>query len=67
MHNGAFKDLETVMDFYNRGGGVGMGLDIDNQTLSPEPLNLSQEEIQDVIAFMKSLTDRQFLKENVDE
>lgn len=67
MHNGSLKDLETVMDFYNRGGGVGMGLKIDNQTLSPEPLNLSHEEIQDIIAFMKSLTDRQFLKENVDE
>jgi cytochrome c peroxidase len=67
MHNGSLKDLETVMDFYNRGGGVGMGLHIDNQTLSDVPLNLSQNEIQDIIAFMKSLTDRQFLKKNVDE
>ncbi|HUH73163.1 MAG TPA: cytochrome c peroxidase [Chitinophagales bacterium] len=67
MHNGSLKDLETVMDFYNRGGGVGMGLKLAHQTLDPKPLNLNQEEIQDIIAFMKSLTDRQFLEKNVDE
>lgn len=67
MHNGQFKDLETVMDFYNRGGGKGMGLDIHNQTLSDEPLNLTKQEISDIIAFMKSLTDRHFLQDKVDE
>lgn len=65
MHHGQFKDLETVLDFYNRGGGVGMGLQIDNQTLDDAPLNLSQQEMQDIIAFMKSLTDRHYLKKNV--
>lgn len=58
MHNGQMKDLETVMDFYNRGGGGGMGLEVENQTLDPVPLNLTQQEIDDVIAFMNSLTDR---------
>lgn len=67
MHNGQFKDLETVMDFYNRGGGVGMGLHIENQTLDDAPLNLSQQEINDIISFMKSLTDRQYLKKNVED
>ncbi|MCO5230429.1 MAG: hypothetical protein M9958_04645 [Chitinophagales bacterium] len=62
MVNGAFKDLETVMDFYNRGGGQGMGVDVPNQTLDAAPLNLSKQEIKDVIAFMNSLTDKQFLK-----
>jgi len=57
MHNGAYPDLETVLDFYNRGGGAGMGLKIDNQTLDDAPLNLTQQEISDIIAFMKSLTD----------
>lgn len=62
MHNGAFKDLETVMDFYNRGGGAGMGLKVDNQTLDDAPLNLNEQEISDIIAFMNSLTDRYLLE-----
>jgi cytochrome c peroxidase len=58
MHNGAYKTLEQVMDFYNRGGGVGMGLKLDNQTLAPDPLNLTKKEISDIIAFMKTLNDQ---------
>ncbi|MHA7943936.1 cytochrome-c peroxidase [Formosa sp. 3Alg 14/1] len=57
MHNGSFKTLEDVLEFYNLGGGAGMGLDIDNQTLSKEPLLLSKQEIKDIIAFLKTLTD----------
>jgi cytochrome c peroxidase len=57
MHNGLFNTLEEVLEFYNLGGGVGMGLDIENQTLSDEPLNLSNQEKSDIIAFMKTLTD----------
>jgi cytochrome c peroxidase len=58
MHNGAYKTLEQVMDFYNRGGGAGIGIKLDNQTLSPDPLNLSKKEIQDIIAFLKTLDDQ---------
>ena len=57
MHNGAYVSLEEVMDFYNRGGGVGMGLDIPNQTLPPDPLGLTKKEISDMISFMEALTD----------
>jgi cytochrome c peroxidase len=57
MHNGSFKDLETLMDFYNQGGGKGKGLNVPHQTLSDEPLNLSKQEIGAIIAFMQSLTD----------
>ncbi|WP_104734164.1 cytochrome-c peroxidase [Hanstruepera ponticola] len=57
MHNGSFETLEDVIEFYNHGGGSGMGLEIDNQTLSPEPLGLSSREKQQLIAFMKTLTD----------
>ena len=57
MHNGSFKTLEDVLEFYNLGGGAGMGLDIENQTLSNAPLNLTKQEINDIIAFMESLTD----------
>ncbi|PWJ57420.1 cytochrome c peroxidase [Dyadobacter jejuensis] len=57
MHNGAFSSLEKVVDFYNEGGGVGIGLDIPHQTLSPLPLELTNTEIQNLVAFMESLTD----------
>lgn len=55
MHNGAFPDLKSVLEFYNKGGGVGLGLDIPNQTLPPEPLDLSDDEMDALLAFLKSL------------
>lgn len=57
MHNGVYDTLEEVMDFYNKGGGLGLGLDVEYQTLSGDPLDLSEEEINQLIAFMKSLSD----------
>ena len=57
MHNGVYDSLTQVIDFYNRGGGVGLGLDMPYQTLSPDPLQLSEQEQTDLIAFMESLTD----------
>lgn len=57
MHNGSFLSLKDVLEFYNLGGGAGMGLPVENQTLSSAPLNLSKQEIKDIIAFMESLTD----------
>ena len=55
MHNGVYKTLEEVIDFYNRGGGAGIGINLDNQTLPTDKLNLSKTEIQDLIAFIKTL------------
>ena len=57
MHNGVFETLEQVVDFYNRGGGAGIGIDLPHQTLPDSPLDLSQHEIRDIVAFMESLTD----------
>ncbi len=57
MHNGAYKSLEEVMSFYNKGGGSGFGINIPHQTLSTDKLKLSKSEIKDLIIFMKSLTD----------
>jgi cytochrome c peroxidase len=57
MHNGAFHSLEKVMEFYNKGGGAGLGLRVPDQTLSPEPLHLSSREIGDIILFIHALTD----------
>lgn len=57
MHNGGYKTLQEVMEFYNRGGGKGLGLKADNQTLSDAPLNLSEKEMADIIDFLNALTD----------
>lgn len=57
MHNGAFGSLETLIEFYNQGGGVGLGLDVSAQTLSPGKLNLSESEKKNIIAFIDALTD----------
>jgi cytochrome c peroxidase len=58
MHNGAYADLETLMDFYNNGGGTGLGLEFEYQTLPSDSLNLQPNEIKDIIAFMNSLEDK---------
>lgn len=57
MHNGVYETLEQVVDFYNKGGGQGLGYQIPNQTLPSDKLNLSEKEIEDLIAFMEVLTD----------
>jgi cytochrome c peroxidase len=57
MHNGVFKTLADVVNFYNDGGGKGLGIAPPYQTLPLDKLNLSLAEKQQLIAFMKSLTD----------
>ncbi|GLB52019.1 cytochrome-c peroxidase [Neptunitalea chrysea] len=57
FHNGAYKTLEEVVDFYDQGGGVGMGLNVTNQTLPEDALNLTEQEKKDLIVFMEYLTD----------
>ena len=57
MHNGVYNSLEQVMDFYNKGGGAGMGFDLPHQTLPFDSLSLTFDEQEAIIAFMKTLTD----------
>lgn len=57
MHNGAYQTLEEVMEFYDVGGGLGMGFDVPLQTLPSDSLHLTEEEEEAIIAFMKTLTD----------
>lgn len=57
MHNGAYRTLEEVLDFYNQGGGAGLGLSVPTQTLAEDKLDLTAAEQQALIAFLKSLTD----------
>lgn len=55
MHNGVSTTLDQVVDFYNKGGGAGMGLKVDNQTLPFDKLQLSTKECNDLVAFIKTL------------
>lgn len=57
MHNGVYKTLNEVIDFYNKGGGAGLGFHNEYQTLPFDSLSLSTKEISQVIDFMKTLTD----------
>lgn len=57
MHNGSYQNLEKVIDFYNKGGGTGLGLQVAYQTLSADSIGLTDSEQKDLIAFMQALTD----------
>lgn len=58
MHNGVFRTLEELIDFYDGGGGAGRGLNVPNQTLASDSLKLSAQEKKELIAFMQSLTEK---------
>ncbi len=57
MHNGVFRTLAEVVDFYDAGGGAGLGLRVPNQTLPADSLRLTRREKRDLVAFMRALTD----------
>ncbi len=58
MHNGVFKNLNQVIDFYDAGGGAGKGLHVPNQTLSSDSLHLSKEDKVHLLAFINSLNEK---------
>ncbi|HEY1194933.1 cytochrome-c peroxidase, partial [Flavobacterium sp.] len=60
MHNGVFKTLEEVVDFYNKGGGQGLGYEVENQTLPFDNLKLTKNEEKALVAFIKTLTDKKY-------
>jgi cytochrome c peroxidase len=61
MHNGMFKTLEEVVDFYNNTRNfVRNPINIDSSLV--KPLGLSLQEKADLVNFMKTLTDRQYAK-----
>lgn len=59
MHDGSLQTLWDVVDHYNRGGEANAYLDG-----GIEPLNLSEKEIDQLVAFLFSLTDKRFEPEN---
>ena len=63
MHNGRYKTLEEVLAFYAKGGGRGEGLELKNLDDKIRVFSLSTGEQQDLIAFLKSLTDEKRVPE----
>lgn len=62
MHNGVFNSLEEVIDFYNKGGG-------DDPQKSPlmQPLDLTKEEMSDLLEFLKNLSGEEIIVEEPPE
>lgn len=57
MHNGTMSSLEEVVSFYNSGGGTRSTKDV-----RVKPLNLSKGEQAELVAFLKTLTDWNFVQ-----
>ncbi len=53
FHHGAFRTLEQVVDFYDRGGGRGLGLSVPNQDPDVRKLGLSPAEKAVLVEFMR--------------
>jgi cytochrome c peroxidase len=62
MHDGSMATLWDVMDHYNKGGEANRYLDG-----GIEPLNLSEREIDQVVAFLFSLTDDRLVEQSASE
>lgn len=63
MHDGRFRTLEQVVDFYDKGVQPNPDLDprLRNQDGSPRRLNLSAEQKTSLLVFLNTLTDRSLL------
>jgi len=59
MHDGSIATLWDVMDHYNKGGEANLFLDG-----GIEPLALTEEEIDQIVEFLFTLTDERFTEQN---
>jgi cytochrome c peroxidase len=57
MHNGSEKTLIDVVRFYNRGGNANPNLD---ERMGP--LNVNDEELNELVEFMRALTSDDVLR-----
>ncbi|MEJ7626357.1 MAG: cytochrome c peroxidase [Ferruginibacter sp.] len=61
MHNGMFQTLEQVLAYYNAPGHfIDNAINIDSTLM--KPLGLSPKEKKDIIAFLKTLTDKAYVR-----
>ena len=61
MHNGAFFGLDEVIDFYNEGGGTNDFA--ANKTRILKPLGLTEDEKEDLLMFLESLSGEEIVME----
>ncbi|MEM8956521.1 MAG: cytochrome c peroxidase [Pseudomonadota bacterium] len=61
MHNGMLETLRDVVVFYNEGGGENEFA--ENKSELIQPLGLSDEEVDDIVAFLESLSGDEILPE----
>ena len=59
MHDGSMETLWDVIDHYNKGGEPNRYLDG-----GIEPLNLTDKQVDQLVAFLFSLTDKRFAEQN---
>jgi cytochrome c peroxidase len=59
MHDGRFSSLQEVVNFYS--SQVIDNGNVDGRLTNPLQLNLSSEQIDDLVAFLNTLTDNTFL------
>ncbi len=66
MHNGVFYTLEEVVDFYNRGGMDEEGRTTpfpENKSKLIKPLGLTDEEKEDLLAFLEAFSGEEIIVE----
>lgn len=61
MHNGIFKTLEEVVSYYNNPSAF-VSDPINADDLLKKPLNLTPQDRKDLVSFLKTLTDKKYLK-----
>ena len=68
MHDGSIETLSEVLDHYAKGGrtipsgpNAGLGRDNPNKSRTMRPFEMSPQEKEDLIDFLKTLTDSAFL------
>ncbi len=63
MHDGRFNTLEEVIEFYNSGVKITPYSDpLMNKQGNMHQLNLTEQEKQSLVAFLKTLTDKSFVE-----
>lgn len=61
MHNGMFKTLEEVLNYYNSPDWF-IENSVNRDDALKTPLRLTAQEKKDIIAFLKTLTDKKYLR-----
>ncbi len=64
MHNGQLETLRDVVEFYNAGGGSNEFA--ANKTSLVQTLGLSESEIEDLVAFINSMSGDEILMDEPD-